>query len=119
MPVSALTGEGIDGVLQTLELTLPDPPVDVELLVPYGREDVIALLCRDAEVVETSHAEDGTVVKARVGFRELAAVREFVREEHRRVDCRAAASPDSRSGSFQSGFWGADLLQRLGSPRRP
>ena len=83
VPVSALTGEGIDGVLQTLELTLPDPPVDVELLVPYGREDVIALLYRDADVVETSHAEDGTLVKARVGFRELAAVREFVREEHR------------------------------------
>ena len=83
VPVSALTGEGIDGVLQTLELTLPDPPVDVELLVPYGREDVIALLYRDADVVETSHAEDGTLVKARVGFRELAAVREFVREEQR------------------------------------
>ena len=74
VPVSALTGEGIDGVLQALEFTLPDPPVDVELLVPYGREDVIALLYRDAEVVDTSHAEDGTVVKARVGFRELAAV---------------------------------------------
>jgi GTP-binding protein HflX len=83
VPVSALTGEGIDGLLQTLEVTLPDPPVDVELLVPYGREDVTAMLYRDADVIETSHDEDGTVVKARVGFRELAAVREFVRREHR------------------------------------
>ena len=90
VPVSALTGEGIDGVLQTLELTLPDPPVDVELLVPYGLEDVIALLYRDSDVVETSHAEDGTLVKARVGFRELAAVREFVRRAP--LGCRRAAA---------------------------
>lgn len=83
VPVSALTGEGIDGLLETLEVTLPDPPVDVELLVPYGREDVTAMLYRDAEVVDTTHVEEGTVVKARVGLRELAAVRGFVRRERR------------------------------------
>ncbi len=83
VPVSALSGEGIDGLLEALESTLPKPPVEVELLVPYGREDVTALLYRNAEVVETRLADDGTIVDARVGLRELAAVREFVRRERR------------------------------------
>jgi len=83
VPVSALTGEGIDGLLEMLEATLPHPPVEVRLLVPYGREDVIALLYREAEVLSTTHVESGTRVHARVGLRELAAVREFVREKRR------------------------------------
>ncbi len=83
VPVSALSGEGIEGLLETLEATLPKPPVEVELLVPYGREDVTALLYRDAEVVDTSLGESGTIVQARVGLRELAAVRAFVRRERR------------------------------------
>jgi len=82
VPVSALTGEGIEGLLEVLEVTLPHPPVAVELLVPYGREDVIALLYRESEVQSTAHDEVGTVVQARVGLRELAAVRPFVRREH-------------------------------------
>jgi GTP-binding protein HflX len=81
VPVSALTGEGIEGVLGTLESTLPHPPVEVELLIPYGREDVIALLYRESEVVSTAHGETGTIVHARVGLRELAGVRPFVQRE--------------------------------------
>jgi GTP-binding protein HflX len=81
VPVSALTGEGIDGVLAALEERLPHPPVEVELMVPYGREDVTARLYRDAEVLSTRHDASGTAVRARVGLRELAAVREFVRTE--------------------------------------
>jgi GTP-binding protein HflX len=83
VPVSGLTGEGVEGLLETLETRLPHPPVEVELLVPYGREDVTALLYRDAEVRSTEHEETGTIVLARVGLRELAAVREFVRHERR------------------------------------
>jgi GTP-binding protein HflX len=81
VPVSAYSGEGIEGLLEVLEETLPHPPVTVELLVPYGREDVIALLYRESEVLSTTHDEEGTVVHARVGLRELATVRPFVRRE--------------------------------------
>jgi hypothetical protein len=55
--------------------------VEVELLIPYGREDVIALLYRESEVVSTAHGETGTIVHARVGLRELAGVRPFVQRE--------------------------------------
>jgi GTP-binding protein HflX len=81
--VSALTGEGIQGLLETVEAALPRPPVEVTLLVPYGREDLTARLYRDAEVLSTELDGEGTIVVARVGLRELAAVREFVRSERR------------------------------------
>jgi GTP-binding protein HflX len=84
VPVSALTGEGVGGLLETLEEALPHPPVEVTLLVPYVREDLVARLYRDAEVLEVRHEDEGSWVHARVGLRELAAVREFVRSERRR-----------------------------------
>ena len=56
-------------------------PVKVTLLVPYGREDLTARLYRDAEVLSTEVDGDGTIVTARVGLRELAAVREFLRSK--------------------------------------
>jgi GTP-binding protein HflX len=76
--VSGLTGEGVEGVLEAAAAALPHPPVEVTLLVPFGREDVTARLYRDAEVLETEAGPDGTVVRARVGARELAAVRDLV-----------------------------------------
>jgi GTP-binding protein HflX len=75
--VSALTGEGLDELMEVVEAELPRFPVQVSLLVPYGREDVTAMLHRDAEVVSEDAREDGTVVHARVGERVLAAVQEF------------------------------------------
>jgi GTP-binding protein HflX len=76
--VSGLTGEGVDGVLEAAAAALPHPPVEVTLLVPFGREDVTARLYREAEVLDTQTRQDGTVVRARVGARELAAVRDLV-----------------------------------------
>ncbi len=77
--VSGLTGEGVEGLLESVAAALPRPAHEVTLLVPWGREDVTALLYREAEVIGTEPEEGGTVVRARVGERELAAVREFVR----------------------------------------
>ncbi len=78
VPVSALTGEGIDGVRDAVAASLPQPPIEVTLLIPYGREDVTAHLYREAEVVSTEQDGAGTVVRARVGRREFAAVRRFL-----------------------------------------
>jgi GTP-binding protein HflX len=79
--VSALTGEGTDGLLDELAVRLPHPPVEVSLLVPFGREDVTARLYREAEVVSTEPDTVGTLVHARVGLRILSAVRDFLVEE--------------------------------------
>jgi GTP-binding protein HflX len=78
VPVSALTGEGAEGVLEAVATSLPNPPIEVSLLVPFGREDVTARLYRDAEVLSVEPNGDGMLVRARVGLRELAFVRAFV-----------------------------------------
>jgi GTP-binding protein HflX len=75
--ISALTGEGLDELLEAIDRALPRFPVEVTLLVPYGREDLVALLHRDAEVLSQEAREDGTLVRARVNERELAAVQAF------------------------------------------
>jgi GTPase len=77
--VSALTGEGAEGLLEGIGDAVPHPPLEVTLLVPWGREDVTARLYREAEVLGTEADGEGTIVRALVGDRELAAVREFVK----------------------------------------
>ena len=78
--VSALTGEGADGLLEEIGARVPHPPVEVLLLVPFGREDVTARLYREAEVLSKETDTDGTLIRARVGLRLLSAIRGFVRE---------------------------------------
>ncbi|MFM8944945.1 MAG: GTPase HflX [Actinomycetota bacterium] len=76
--ISARTGEGIEGLVVRLADAVPRPPYVVELLVPYGREDVVAHLHREAEVISEEPTDDGTLVRARIGDRELALARAFV-----------------------------------------
>ena len=76
--VSARTGEGLDVLLEAVASTLPAPPVDVTLVVPFDREDVVARLYREAEILEREPDTTGTLVKARVGEAQLAWVKEFL-----------------------------------------
>jgi len=77
VPVSALTGEGLRGLLTAIEEALPRPPVDIEVLIPWARGDLVAMLYRDAEVLEAVAEPEGTRVRARVGLRVLGQVRSF------------------------------------------
>jgi GTP-binding protein HflX len=78
VPVSAITGQGVWGLLEAVEAAVPHPPVEVTLHVPYAREDLVARLYRDAEVLSVERDGEGTRVHARIGERDLAAVAEFV-----------------------------------------
>jgi GTP-binding protein HflX len=79
--ISALTGEGLGELMERVEGAIPRFPVEVRLLVPFGREDLTAMLYREAEVLSEEVLEAGTLVRARVGERALAAVRQFRIEE--------------------------------------
>jgi GTPase len=76
--VSAVTGEGVEGLLGAVADAAPNPPVEVQLLIPWARGDLVALLYDDAEVLKAVAEPEGTRVHARVGLRELAAVRDLV-----------------------------------------
>ena len=75
VPVSALTGEGLDGLLEAIEATLPRPPVDIEVLIPWARGDLVAMLYDQAEVLSAEAEPEGTRVHARVGLRVLGQIR--------------------------------------------
>jgi GTP-binding protein HflX len=83
--VSALTGEGVDGLLEAIGATLPDPPVDVEALIPWSRGDLVAMLYRDAELLRADAEPEGTRVHAKVGLRELAEIRPYVTKSRTRT----------------------------------
>jgi GTP-binding protein HflX len=78
VPISALTGRGIGTLLERIEADLPRPPVELRALIPYDREDLVARLHRDADVLETERTDDGTIVHARVGDRDAAELAPFV-----------------------------------------
>ena len=69
---SARTGAGIDDVLAALQADLPHPDVEVSVLVPYERGDLISKLHERGEVLESEHIGEGTRVVARVNA-DLAA----------------------------------------------
>jgi GTPase len=86
VPVSARTGDGIERLLGRVEAALPRPPVEVELVVPYERQDVVARLYREAEVLSADPDTSGTQVRARVREDQLAWTGEYtVRPVSRRL----------------------------------
>jgi GTP-binding protein HflX len=61
--VSARTGEGIDELRQRIADTLPQWDVELDLLVPYDRGEIISLAHQKARVLETEYEEDGTRIR--------------------------------------------------------
>lgn len=64
--VSARTGAGIDGLCRLVAEELPRPDVEVSVLVPYARGDLVSRLHEEAEVLASSHEAEGTRVHAKV-----------------------------------------------------
>jgi GTP-binding protein HflX len=58
--VSARTGEGVDELRERIAGKLPQWDVELDLLVPYDRGDVVSLAHQRARVLETEYEEDGT-----------------------------------------------------------
>jgi len=75
--VSARTGAGIDALLAAIEADLPSTMPEVDVLVPYGRGDLLSRVHAEGDVIGIEHQAAGTRVRARVPERlaaELAAV---------------------------------------------
>jgi GTPase len=79
--ISALTGEGIDGLLETLGDRLRAMLRVVELVVPYERGDILAAIHREGEVLVETHGETATTVRVRVDQVGAARFKEFVSGE--------------------------------------
>jgi GTP-binding protein HflX len=77
VPVSALSGEGLEALEATMARTIPRPEAELTLLIPYGRDEVTARLHREGEILASESREGGTLMRARVDEPLRSAVREF------------------------------------------
>jgi GTP-binding protein HflX len=64
--VSARTGEGIDTLRAAIESRLPQLAMEVDVLVPYARGDLVSRVHDDGELLAETHTGDGTHLRARV-----------------------------------------------------
>jgi len=64
--VSAHTGEGLDKLEAVIADRLPRPAVEVDVVVPYDRGDLVSRVHEDGEVVFQEHTGEGTLLRARV-----------------------------------------------------
>ena len=90
--VSARTGAGFEELLSAIELDLPTGLVEVEVLVPYSRGDLMSRAHRTGEVLSETHDEQGTWLKARVPESLAAELHEVGSEVG--SDCGSDGGPD-------------------------
>ncbi|MDT4924838.1 MAG: GTPase, partial [Pseudonocardiales bacterium] len=76
--VSAQEGTGLDALRARIEQRLPRPDIEINVLVPYTRGDLVARLHERAEVLRTEHTAGGTLVHARVDPALADLLRPFV-----------------------------------------
>ena len=75
--VSARSGEGVDELLARIADLVPAPDVDLDLLIPFDRGDVVARLHDNARVIDTRYDERGTRLHVLVTEDMRASLAEF------------------------------------------
>ena len=98
--VSAATGAGIPELLAAVELDLPNPTEQVDLLVPFDRGDLVARVHEEGRDVQVEYSAEGATIRAVVG-EQLAAELNGVAVESSAEVARAGRSgviaPDART----------------------
>src|SRR5665648_265772 len=64
--VSARTGEGLEELRGLIADELPRPDIEVTVLLPYERGDLVNRLHCEADILTSEHTEHGTRVEAKV-----------------------------------------------------
>ena len=76
--VSARTGAGIDELRERIAAALPQFDVELEILVPYDRGDLVSLAHARGRVIDTVYEEAGTRITLRTVDRVAAQLRAAV-----------------------------------------
>jgi 50S ribosomal subunit-associated GTPase HflX len=92
-PISALAGQGLDALLEALDRAPEPEMVAVELLVPYGREEILNELRQVGGLELTEYTHAGTLARGRAP---RAALHRF--DEFRVGSRRSSPSSDTAHG---------------------
>jgi GTP-binding protein HflX len=75
--VSVRTGDGIDALRHRMGQLVAPVVTAVDVVIPYGRGDLVARVHEQGRVQQTEHGEGGTRIRARVPAALAASLREF------------------------------------------
>lgn len=76
--VSARSGEGLDELTARIAALLPEPNVEIEVLIPYNRGELVSRLHLNSRISSLSYEEHGTRVKAKVSSALASELSSFV-----------------------------------------
>lgn len=76
--VSARSGEGLDELTARIAALLPEPNVEIEVLIPYNRGELVSRLHLNSRISSLSYEEHGTRVKAKVSSALASELNSFV-----------------------------------------
>jgi GTPase len=63
---SVRTGFGIEGLLHAIECSLPRPSVEINVVIPYNRGDLVHAIHERGEIFSEQYVAEGTSIHARV-----------------------------------------------------
>ena len=63
---SVRTGFGVEGLLHAIESSLPRPSVEIKVVIPYDRGDLVHAIHERGEIFSEQYIEEGTSIHARV-----------------------------------------------------
>jgi GTP-binding protein HflX len=75
--VSARTGEGVEELQAAISALLPKPSIELDLLIPYERGELISALHDHGTILSTDYEETGTRVRALVTEELASTLRQF------------------------------------------
>ncbi|MCM3555312.1 GTPase HflX [Janibacter melonis] len=64
--VSARTGLGVDALRDLISVELPQPDIEVDVVLPYDRGDLVSRIYEEADILGEDHLAEGTRVRAKV-----------------------------------------------------
>ena len=112
--VSAATGAGIPELLAAVELDLPNPTEQVDLLVPFDRGDLVARVHEEGRDVQVEYSAEGATIRAVVGAAAGGRAERRRRGEQRRCRLRGRSgvtAPDAPDDDPAESPSVADLLE--------
>jgi GTPase len=74
--ISAITGMGLDGLGEHLNLMLPSL-LEVRVLIPFDRGDLLSLVHQEGDVVELEYLAEGVSVRAQVNPRLAGLLKQY------------------------------------------
>jgi GTP-binding protein HflX len=65
--ISARTGYGIDTLIKAIESSLPKPKVEINIVIPFNRGDLVSAVHEQGEIISEEYLPEGTKLHAMVG----------------------------------------------------